>query len=65
MTALVQEILAWMCIGFGLFTLTEGYHALRQRAAKTERPARYWWVAGIIYAAGLALIMLGLRLDGY
>jgi hypothetical protein len=63
--ALAQEMFAWTCIGFGLFTLTEGYHALRQRAAKTERPGRYWWVAGTICAAGLGLIMLGLRLDGF
>ncbi len=62
---LVQEILAWTCIGFGLFTLTEGYHTLRQRAAKTERPGRYWWIAGAVCATGLGLIMLGLRLDGF
>jgi len=65
MTALAQEALAWACIGFGLFTLTEGYHALRQSAARSGRPGRYWWLAGTICAAGLGLIMLGLRLDGF
>ena len=63
--ALAQEMLAWACIGFGLFTLTEGYHALRQRAARTDRPARYWWVAGTICAVGLGLIVVGLRLKGF
>lgn len=65
MIALGQEMLAWACIGFGLFTLTEGYHAFRQSAAKTARPGRYWWLAGAICAVGLGLIMLGLRLDGF
>lgn len=61
---LAQLIFAWLCIGFGLFTLTEGYHALRQRAADAERPGRYWWLAGTICAVGLGLIILGLELDG-
>ena len=55
--------LAWLCIGFGILTLTEGYHAFRQRAARAEQPRRYWWIAGLIVAAGLTLIMIGLRLD--
>jgi hypothetical protein len=57
-------ILAWSCIGFGIFTLTEGYYAFRQRADRTKHPGRYWWVAGTIAAAGLALIVTGLKLDG-
>ena len=51
-------------MGFGLLTLTEGYHALRRRAANAERPLRYWWLAGTICAVGLGLIVLGLSLDG-
>lgn len=61
---LAQEIFAWTCIGFGLFTLTEGYHAFRQRTANADRPLRYWWLAGTICAVGLGLIVLGLSFDG-
>lgn len=63
MNALAVHAFAWLCIGFGLFTLTEGYHTFRQRAARAERPGRYWWLAGLIVAAGLGLISFGLSLD--
>lgn len=63
MNELAVHVFAWLCIGFGLFTLTEGYHAFRQRAARAEHPGRYWWLAGLIVAAGLGLIILGLTLD--
>jgi len=61
---LAKHLFAWLCIGFGLFALTEGYHALRQHAANAERPGRFWWLAGVICAIGLGLIILGLNLDG-
>jgi hypothetical protein len=63
MMSFAELALAWLCIGFGIFTLTEGYHAFRQRAAGTAHPGRYWWVAGTIVAVGLGLIMIGLKLD--
>jgi len=31
------EILGWTLISFGLLTLTEGYHAFRQRAENSRR----------------------------
>jgi hypothetical protein len=55
------EILSWTLIGFGLFTLTEGYHAFRQQPERS-RPLQYWWLAGLIAAAGLGLISAGLTL---
>lgn len=63
MTELVKLALAWLCIGFGVLTLTEGYHAFRQRAAREGSPARLWWMAGGIVAVGLGLILAGLELD--
>ena len=64
MTDFAWFALAWLCIGFGIFTLTEGYYAFRQRADRAAHPGRYWWVAGAIVAVGLALIITGLKLDG-
>lgn len=61
---LAQYLFGWLCIGFGFFTLTEGYHAFRQRADKAGRPAGYWWQAGLIGAVGFGLIALGLSLEG-
>jgi len=63
MTDSAIELFGLISIGLGLATLTEGYHAFRQRADRAGRPARYWWIAGTISAAGLALIILGLELD--
>ena len=63
MTDFVRLCFAWLLIGFGIFTLTEGYHAFRQRAARAGMPLRLWWVAGAIVAVGLALILAGLELD--
>jgi len=63
MTDIARLSLAWLLIGFGIFTLTEGYHAFRQRAARAGLPLRLWWVAGTIVAVGLALILAGLELD--
>lgn len=57
------DLFAWLCIGFGLATLTEGYHAFRQRAERDGLPARYWWIAGAISALGLGLIIAGLELE--
>ena len=56
---MLQTILGWTLIGFGLFTLTEGYYVFRVRTAGAERPGRYWWLAGLIGAAGLGLMSLG------
>lgn len=58
-----SDLFAWLLIGFGLATLTEGYHAFRQRAERDGLPARYWWIAGTIAALGLGLIIFGLELD--
>ncbi len=58
------EILGWTLISFGLFTLTEGYHAFRQRTEKS-RPLQYWWLAGLIGAAGLTLIIAGLAVKAW
>ena len=63
MTDQIVEFLGWTLVMFGMFALTEGYHAFRQRAAGAERPGRYWWVAGLIWAVGLSLIAYGLKLD--
>ena len=57
------DLIAWTCIGFGLATLTEGYHAFRRRAERDGLPARYWWIAGSISAVGLGLIIAGLELE--
>jgi hypothetical protein len=54
--------LPWVFIGFGLYTLTEGYHAFRQRTAESERPRSYWWLAGLIGAAGIGMISIGFTL---
>jgi len=62
-SASVLDLIAWACIGFGLATLTEGYHAFRQRADREGMPARYWWIAGSISAIGLGLIIAGLELE--
>ena len=63
MTDQVINFLGWLFISFGMLTLTEGYHAFRQRVAGAERPGRYWWVAGLIWAVGLSLIAYGLKVD--
>ena len=52
-----------MLVGFGLATLTEGYHRFRQFADAAGRPLRYWWLAGLIGAVGLGLISLGFGLE--
>ena len=57
------DLAAWVCIGFGLATLTEGYHVFRQRADREGLPARYWWIAGTIVAIGLGLIIAGLEIE--
>jgi hypothetical protein len=59
-----MELFGWSMIGFGLFTLTEGYHAFRQRT-ENSRPLQYWWLAGLIGAAGLALIIAGLAVKAW
>ena len=56
---MLENILGWTLIGFGLLTLTEGYHEFRQRTAGAECPGRYWWLAGLIGAVGLGLMSLG------
>ncbi len=61
---MLLEIFSWTLIGFGLYTLTEGYHAFRQRTEQS-RPLQYWWLAGLIAAAGLGLIRAGLTLKGW
>ena len=58
------EILGWTLISFGLLTLTEGYHAFRQRA-ENSRPMQFWWLAGLISAAGLGLIIAGLAVKAW
>jgi hypothetical protein len=58
-----QDVLGWLLIGIGLYTLTEGYHAFRQRT-QHSRPLQYWWLAGLIAAAGLGLISAGLTIKG-
>ncbi len=60
---MLEYVLAWMLIGFGLATLTEGYHRFRQFADAAGRPLRYWWLAGLIGAVGLGLISLGFGLE--
>jgi hypothetical protein len=57
------EIARWLLIGFGLFTLTEGYHAFRQRT-EASRPLQYWWLAGLITALGFGLVSAGLSIGG-
>lgn len=59
----LTEYVAWLFIAFGMLTLTEGYHAFRQRVEHAARPGRYWWLAGLIWAVGLSLIAFGLDLD--
>ncbi|MFL2546401.1 MAG: hypothetical protein ACJ0SL_03450 [Candidatus Rariloculaceae bacterium] len=58
-----MELVGWLMIGFGLFTLTEGYHAFRQWTERS-RPLQYWWLAGLIAAAGIGLFSAGLRITG-
>jgi hypothetical protein len=58
-----SDLFAWLLVGLGLATLTEGYHAFRQRAERDGMPARYWWIAGTISAIGLGLIIGGLELE--
>jgi len=60
----LDDILGWTLISFGLLTLTEGYHAFRQRTGRLERPVRFWWLAGLICSLGLGLISLGYALKG-
>jgi len=64
MTDFARMVVAALCFGFGIYTLTEGYHAFRQRAGRAEHPGRHWWIAGAIVAVGIALITLGLELVG-
>lgn len=63
MTGWTADLFAWLCIGFGLATLTEGYHVFRQRAERAGLPGRYWWIAGTICAVGLGLIIAGLEIE--
>ena len=56
---MLENILGWTLIGFGLLTLTEGYHGFRRLTEGAERPGRYWWLAGLIGALGLGLMSLG------
>jgi hypothetical protein len=58
------EIVGWTLISFCLLTLTEGYHAFRQRA-ENSRPMQFWWFAGLISAAGLRLIIAGLAVKAW
>jgi len=58
------EILGWTLISFGLLTLTEGYHTFRQ-GTDNSRPLQYWWLAGLICAAGLGLIIAGLDVKAW
>ena len=60
---MLENFLGWVLVAMGLGTLTEGYHAFRQRTGRHERPIRYWWVAGALWALGLALIKLGLSVQ--
>ncbi len=55
-----METGAWFAVGGGLFVLTEGYFAVRQRGARLGR--NLWWWAGLVAVAGLSLIRLGLAL---
>jgi hypothetical protein len=64
MTAETTGYIGWALVMFGAFVLTEGYYAFRQRAERAERPGRYWWIAGLIWAVGLSLIIFGLELHG-
>ena len=61
---MLENFLGWAFIAMGLGTLTEGYHAFRQRTEGLEQPIRYWWVAGTLWALGLVLIKLGLSVKG-
>lgn len=63
MSSDILAYLGWPIVIFGAFVLTEGYHAFRQRTEYVERPGRYWWLAGLIWAVGLSLIVFGLDLD--
>ena len=57
---LVLDIAGWLLVGCGLFALTEGYHAVRQRG--TARQRSLWWLAGLVAVVGLGLIRFGLGL---
>jgi hypothetical protein len=54
------QFTGWFLVGIGLFALTEGYHALRQRAAASGR--NRWWLAVLLAVAALALIRFGFAL---
>jgi hypothetical protein len=59
---LAQWSSAWLCIGFGLYALTEGYHAVRLYGARTPCPRAGWWRAGVVGAVGFGLISAGFAL---
>ena len=58
----VVEIAGWVSVGCGLFALTEGYHAVRQRGVARHR--NLWWLAGAMAVLGFTLIRVGLGLTG-
>ena len=57
-----MDTFGWLLVGCGLFALTEGYCALRQRGAAQGR--NLWWLAALVVVAGLSLVRLGLRVAG-
>ena len=59
---MLENVLGWTLIGFGLLPLTERYHGFRRRTEDAERPGRYWWLAGLIGALGVGLMSLGFGL---
>lgn len=61
---MLENLLGWALISMGLGTLTEGYHVFRRRTERLDSAASYWWVAGAIWAMGLALIKWGLDIKG-
>ena len=58
------EILGWTLISFGLLTLTEGLPRLPS-AGRELSPMQFWWLAGLISAAGLGLIIAGLAVKAW
>jgi hypothetical protein len=64
MMSVAEQALAWSLIGFGLYALTEGYHAFRRRAAGEFAAWRSSFTAGLIVAAGFGMISIGFALRG-
>ena len=57
---MLLDAFGWLLVGCGIFALTEGYYAVRQRSVAQGR--NLWWLAGLVVVAGLALVRLGLAL---